>query len=123
MNIKTLSEISNQVCSFYAQLASSEVLCAPYKLDDKTIVSTIEAAMQKAANEIDLRVWLTLETSLTTGFPTKASFVRDLLKHQKDPVRILAMLLLNLSHKDISEFRAALGIPELTLSPSRATAS
>lgn len=91
MNIKTLSEISS------------------------ILPCTLVRDPQRVADHMSREIWLALERSLVTLQPTKASLVLDLGEHRKDPVRILAMLLLNLSQKELLELREALGIPELTL--------
>lgn len=91
MNIKTLSDVS---CN------------TPYLSHPLIRKETTEALTRE--------IWLSLEQSFIALSPEKASLALDLGEHQKDPVRILAMLLLNLSRKDVLEFREALGIPELT---------
>jgi hypothetical protein len=108
--IKTMSEIfSNVMLPPVAQHCPSceewgETPCHP---SDREFLSDLMDQQTRL-------MWQTLGESLNEISPTKASFVRALGAHSKDPMRVLAMLLLNLSQKDLSEFRDTLGIPELT---------
>jgi hypothetical protein len=119
MNIKTLSEISltlhNQ--SNFMMLDDIMELAQTEETTPDLVSAILQRGFNNSASDLPNRVWKQVQVSLATGFPLKASLAKDLGDFNKDPVRILVMLLLNLSPAAVSELREALGIPELTQSP------
>lgn len=87
MNIKTMSEV------FFLHA------CRP---------------MSSEMTDLKTDMWNSLAADLSKIAPEKALFAKALGQHQKDPMRILAMLFLNLSNKELSELQMVLGTLEPT---------
>jgi hypothetical protein len=114
MNIKTLSAISyEKLTAAIPQIREDLERNACDFFSTQDFQQTMDNQFVLTSIHLPIQVWDYLQKSLH-GFPETASFVRELGEYNVDPNKILAMLLLNLSLKDILELREVLGIPELT---------
>jgi len=119
MNIKTLSEIFSTTVTSTDLDVNNIAICRTEVLGGVLEFYPMKnwelnQLLHQLSSHAESKIWLSIRTSLNDLSLSKASLLKDLGDHSKDPVRVLTMLLLNLSSKDVSELREALGIPELT---------
>lgn len=104
MNIKTLSEISLETMTMMDDMTTEPQQAM---MSDQEFIELLVQSMTKV-------IWMSLERSLKELSPERASFARACGVHQKDPIRILTMLLMNLSSKEQSALSEVLGTLEPT---------
>lgn len=103
MTIKTLSALSQK----NTLLGALSNRLPPPDTDQVPTMENVEIQLNRMW-------WLSVAMDIPVPFDAKLSLVKDLGDYHIDPIRVMSMLLLNLSQKDLLELRVALGIPELT---------